>query len=437
MAWKMISDSYTYDLSGNPQKIYFTNGSITKYVYSATGQKLRMVHYTAKANITRTIGQQVELKASEIQSTDSTDYLLGGSLVVRNGKIDKYLFDGGYAQATASGTTDKFTFYYQNKDHLGTVRETVTSAGAMKQRVNYYPFGGQLVDTLKAMVLNRDFQQYKYNGKEFDGTFGLNTYDYGARQHYPILARWDRIDPHCEKYYGISPYAYCGDAPVNKIDPDGMDEYYSPDGRFLYKDDKKTEYVFVGENQLMLNGKPITATEFQNKASTIYAESSIGYGIADPKEMCSIASVHLRNNKAFGQGASLAKAFRSTSLSKQTKSMQMANAALINALQGGTDYSNGATQWDGAEQAMVPLQYMDKPSNGRFMFKMNTMGWSMSDEDYSSWKTAVENKFGIGKFTVPQEKSATSNYGGMKNKGRIRLQSTAQYGLTIFWKETK
>ena len=72
MVWKMISNNYTYDLSGNPQKIYFTNGSITKYVYSATGQKLRMVHYTAKANITRTIGQQVELKASEIQSTDST-----------------------------------------------------------------------------------------------------------------------------------------------------------------------------------------------------------------------------------------------------------------------------------------------------------------------------------------------------------------------------
>ena len=76
----------SYDLSGNPQKIYFTNGSITKYVYSATGQKLRMVHYTAKANISRAIGQQVELKASEIQSTDSTDYLLGGSLVVRKAR---------------------------------------------------------------------------------------------------------------------------------------------------------------------------------------------------------------------------------------------------------------------------------------------------------------------------------------------------------------
>ncbi|MBR5988491.1 MAG: hypothetical protein IK003_03045 [Prevotella sp.] len=91
----------------------------------------------------------------------------------------------------------------------------------MKQRVNYYPFGGQLVDTLKAMVLSPNFQQYKYNGKEFDGTFGLNTYDYGARQHYPVLARWDRIDPLCEKYYPHSPYNYCLNNPVNHTDPDG------------------------------------------------------------------------------------------------------------------------------------------------------------------------------------------------------------------------
>ena len=68
---------------------------------------------------------------------------------------------------------------------------------------------------------------------------------------------------------------------------------------------------------------------------------------------------------------------------------------------------------------------------------MNTMGWSMPDKHYSSWKEAIENKFGKGKFTVPQTKEATSNYGGMNNKGRIRLQSTAQYGLTIFWKEVK
>ena len=271
----------SYDLSGNPQKIYFTNGSITKYVYSATGQKLRMVHYTAAANITRTIGQHVELKKADIQSTDSTDYLLGGSLVVRNGKIDKYLFDGGYAQATASGTTDKFTFYYQNKDHLGTVRETVTSTGAMKQRVNYYPFGGQLVDTLKAMIWNRDFQQYKYNGKEFDGTFGLNTYDYGARQHYPVLARWDRIDPLCEKYYGISPYAYCANNPVNNIDLHGDSIFigYEYQQEILEMINNVSEGVFDVDENGYLYLKDQTKPSVDTGKYSKYYQEQLVYGI--------------------------------------------------------------------------------------------------------------------------------------------------------------
>ena len=43
---------------------------------------------------------------------------------------------------------------------------------------------------------------------------GLNTYNYGARQYDPTLGRWDRIDPMCEKYYSVSPYAYCHNNPV-------------------------------------------------------------------------------------------------------------------------------------------------------------------------------------------------------------------------------
>ena len=54
-----------------------------------------------------------------------------------------------------------------------------------------------------------DVQPYKYNGKELDLMHGLNTYNYGVCQHDPIFARWDRIDPLCEKYYSTSPYTYC------------------------------------------------------------------------------------------------------------------------------------------------------------------------------------------------------------------------------------
>ena len=66
-----------------------------------------------------------------------------------------------------------------------------------------------------------DVQPYKYNGKELDRMHGLNTYDYGARQYNPVTGRWDRMDPLCEKYYSISPYAYCANSPVVLVDPDG------------------------------------------------------------------------------------------------------------------------------------------------------------------------------------------------------------------------
>lgn len=69
-----------YDLRNNPVRIQFTNGNVTKYVYSAAGEKLRVIYQTAVPNISVAIGSTRELSRSEIQYADSTDYLLGGSL---------------------------------------------------------------------------------------------------------------------------------------------------------------------------------------------------------------------------------------------------------------------------------------------------------------------------------------------------------------------
>ncbi len=209
-----------YDANGNPLRIQFTNGSVTKYVYSATGEKLRAIHQTAIPNISVPVGRTRELAFYEVQYADSTDYLLGGSLTLKNGRIDKCLFDGGYARAIqTSATTDRFVFYYYNKDHLGNNRELETSTGTIYQVTDYYPFGAPYADP--DAVLSADRQPYKYNGKELDRMHGLDTYDYGARQYYSILGRWDRMDPLCEKYYSLSPYNYCGGNPVNAIDIEG------------------------------------------------------------------------------------------------------------------------------------------------------------------------------------------------------------------------
>ena len=89
--------------------------------------------------------------------------------------------------------------------------------GTVVQRMEYYPSGTQLCDGRT----DSDKQSRRYNGKELDKMHGLNTYDYGARQYNPVTARWDRMDPLCEKYYGVSPYAYCGNNPMNFIDEHG------------------------------------------------------------------------------------------------------------------------------------------------------------------------------------------------------------------------
>ena len=70
-----------------------------------------------------------------------------------------------------------------------------------------------------------------------DRMHGLDLYDYGARQYDPTTARFTSIDPLCEKYYHISPYAYCAGNPVNYVDPDGMSPIYDPEGNFLGTDD--------------------------------------------------------------------------------------------------------------------------------------------------------------------------------------------------------
>ena len=213
-----------YDLCGNPVRIQFTDGSVTRYIYSAAGEKLRVTYLTAVPNITVPIGGTRELSPSEILSADSTDYLLGGTLTMRNGRIDKYLFDEGYCQAVKvpfNPGQDSFTFYYYDRDHLGSVRQVIeaegTDQGTVVQKMSYYPSGLQFCNS----TTDSDVQPRRYNGKEYDKMHGLNTYDYGARQYNPVTARWDRMDPLCEKYYGVSPYAYCAGNPMNFIDPDG------------------------------------------------------------------------------------------------------------------------------------------------------------------------------------------------------------------------
>ena len=201
-------DDYAYDANGNlikdlnknisdiqynvlnlPNKVTFGDGNSVSYMYAADGSKLQTVH---------TING----------TTTTTDYV--GNMIYENGTLKRTLVDAGYIE------NDEYYFYIQ--DHLGNNRVVAKQDGTIVQTSDYYPFGVSFAENTAT-----DAQPYKYNGKELDTKGGLNLYDYGARHYDPVLGRFMTVDPMAEKYYSISPYAYCANNPIRFIDPNGME----------------------------------------------------------------------------------------------------------------------------------------------------------------------------------------------------------------------
>jgi len=213
---KGISD-IQYNLLNLPRQIDIKSPvaeARNEYTYSAAGQKLKVVQkWNPNYSTTPSIGSAVTESALTMSKT--TDYI--DNVIYQHNGFDsplpkRILIDGGYIEGGV--------YHYFLTDHLGNNRLVADASGAVVQKNHYYPFGMPFADGLSP-----DAQPYKYNGKELDQMHGLNQYDYSARYYDPAIAQFTTMDPLCEKYYPINPYAYCANNPVNAIDPTGEDLY--------------------------------------------------------------------------------------------------------------------------------------------------------------------------------------------------------------------
>ena len=219
---KRIS-SIQYNLLNLPQNITFSTGSTIAYTYDAAGRKLNVTYGSPAKTI---------------------EYC--GNMIYEDGTLTQILTEGGYV--TFSGSTPVHHAYL--KDHQGNNRVVINSSGTIEQVNHYYPFGYFFGEST-----NSSTQRYKYNGKEFDEMHGLHWYDYGARHYDPAIMRFTTMDPMCEKYYHLSPYAYCGNNPVNAVDPTGMDWYQNEENQYytwFSGNEKHKRYTYIGGEGALL-----------------------------------------------------------------------------------------------------------------------------------------------------------------------------------------
>ncbi|MBR4263322.1 MAG: lamin tail domain-containing protein [Paludibacteraceae bacterium] len=202
-----------YNILNLPDTILFANGNRIVNLYDAAGRKYRSAVYTVPATAV-TASYDMEHAAFD---PDSMEY----RITEYNGNIENYYTSRDTTQRIFNAVGYYFdgSYYHYIKDHLGNICAVVNSTrDSVIQRTLYYASGVPM-----AQSWGREMQPYLYNGKEFIEAHGLNEYDSQARMYYATIMRTTTTDPMAEKYYHISPYAWCANNPINTIDLNGMD----------------------------------------------------------------------------------------------------------------------------------------------------------------------------------------------------------------------
>jgi len=203
---QLSETGYSYDASGN----MLTDGRNT-YTWNAESQLKTGagVMYTYDGDGHRVEKSNGTLYWYGVGSDSLMETDLSGNLT------DEYIFFGGKRIARRDSSNN---VVYYAADHLGTSRVVTSSAGAILDQSDFYPFGGERV--LSASSGNT----YKFTSKERDSESNLDNF--GARYDSSILGRFMSPDEAFADQHPANPqswnlYTYTGNNPLRNIDPNG------------------------------------------------------------------------------------------------------------------------------------------------------------------------------------------------------------------------
>jgi len=259
---------YEYDAAGNLTQKIQPDGEVITYTYNGFNQ---METVTDKNGTTRYVYSGDE-RIAKVNPDGSTHYYFGNlSELDEQGNWINHIYLDPRDPATRIATKDQNGMHYYINDHLGSPQLVLGQNGQVEQRIDYFAFGTERVNSNPAPQVpnpNPFVSPFGFTGQRKDTETGLMYY--GARYYDPMIGRFTQQDPvmiemrnrelieaamqHPQR---LNPYSYVSNNPVNKVDPTGEYEETPLDLISLalsaydyYRNPTLVNVIFVGLDSL-------------------------------------------------------------------------------------------------------------------------------------------------------------------------------------------
>ena len=206
------TDTFTYDANGN-----MVSGSGLSLVYNDANQLIEVINESDSSTVAEYFYDSNGQRVKKIENGIAT-YYIGDYLETRihGGNVDNTCYYFANNERVARKDSDGSKYYYHG-DHLGSTSVVSDEAGALSEKVSYYPYG-----SVKEQV--GEGSTYLFTDQEFDDESGL--YYYGARYYNPELTRFTQPDTITQDVYNpqnLNRYSYVLNNPLKYTDPSGLE----------------------------------------------------------------------------------------------------------------------------------------------------------------------------------------------------------------------
>jgi RHS repeat-associated protein len=225
---RISTSGFEYDAAGNQTKIVRADGSTQQLQYDAAGRLSNVKDAYNNLLVTNTYGVGNERLISQEGSLRTYYSWSGGASIVEYVESDpstqptwtkSYIYLGNRLLATIEPSGASEFVSYQHPDRLGARLITNNQNGSVIEQV-HLPYGNAL-DAESTGATKKRFTSY-----ERSASTGL---DYAVNRHYDSQqGRFTTVDPLGAGASSIADpqsfnlYAYCGNNPINRIDPEGL-----------------------------------------------------------------------------------------------------------------------------------------------------------------------------------------------------------------------